>query len=178
MQLARNGNELFHRRFYRGRRTGTATAQVTLWMMGPPPALTLPRASEKGVASLGAPCRQVDNAAMPSPTCTSCGHALVDGATPCPHCTPPAAAQVTPPPRNRLVPWLIGLPVGAFALLMLGGSLLSTPEGNDQWVAREAIKICTKEVARAPADRKRPDLTADDCAALEAAYRNQYNAAP
>lgn len=88
------------------------------------------------------------------------------------------SASPAPAPRSRLVPWLIGLPVGAFAVLMLVGSLLSTPEGNDQWVAREAIKVCNKEVARAPEDRKRADLTAKDCADLEAAFRTQYGIDP
>lgn len=92
---------------------------------------------------------------------------------------PEAAATVVPAaPRSRLVPWLIGLPVGAFAVLMVVGSLLSTPEGNEQWVAREAIKVCNKEVARAPEDRKRPDLTPEDCAELDAAFRKEYGIEP
>ena len=78
------------------------------------------------------------------------------------------------PERNSLVAWLIGLPVAAFALLMIVGSLLSTPQSKNQWIAREAIKVCNKEVARAPEDRKRPDLTPKDCADLAAAFRNQY----
>lgn len=84
----------------------------------------------------------------------------------------------TPAPRSRLVPWLIGLPVGAFAVLMIVGQLLSTPESSNQWVAREAIKVCNKEVARAPEDRKRPDLTPKDCADLDAAFRSQYGTEP
>lgn len=113
---------------------------------------------------------------MSTSSCPSCGHALTDSTVPCPQCgkIPP----LKPAPRNRLVPWLIGLPMGAFAVLMLVGSLLSTPEGNDQWVAREAIKVCNKEVARAPEDRKRPDLTLQDCAEMEAAFRTQYGIAP
>lgn len=109
---------------------------------------------------------------MPTLSCTSCHQTLTDSAAPCPHCgNPPAIAA---PARNRLVPWLIGLPVGAFALLLIGGSLLSSPQSKDQWVAREAIKVCNKEVARAPQDRKRPDLTPKDCADLEAAFRATY----
>ncbi|WP_200843521.1 hypothetical protein [Pantoea sp. 18069] len=118
---------------------------------------------------------------MPTFSCPFCGHTLTDSTSPCAQCgkTPPASAGgATPPPRNRLVPWLIGLPVGAFAVLMLVGSLLSTPESSDQWVAREAIKVCNKEVARAPEDRKRADLTPKDCADLEAAFRSQYGTAP
>ncbi|MET1116330.1 MAG: hypothetical protein ABWY08_15450 [Comamonas sp.] len=118
---------------------------------------------------------------MPTVPCPSCGHALTDRSLPCPHCNampPLAAADVAPAPRSRLVPWLIGLPVGAFALLMVAGSLLSTPEGSAQWVAREAIKVCNKEVARAPEDRKRPDLTPQDCADLDTAFRRQYGVEP
>lgn len=89
-----------------------------------------------------------------------------------------APAEAAPAPRTRLVAWLIGLPVGGFAVLMVVGSLLSTPEGNQQWVAREAIKVCNKEVARPPEDRKRPELTAQDCADLDAAFRRQYGTPP
>lgn len=119
----------------------------------------------------------------PSPSsCTSCGEALTSTAATCPRCGAAVPAQppapIEPPPRNKLVPWLIGLPVAAFALLMIVGSLLSTPESDAQWVARESIKVCNKEVARAPEDRKRADLTPQDCADLEAAFRAQYGTAP
>lgn len=114
---------------------------------------------------------------MSTLSCPSCGHALTDSTLPCPQCgAKPTDAM--PAPRSKLVPWLIGLPVGAFALLMVAGSLLSTPEGNAQWVAREAIKVCNKEIARAPEDRKRPDLTPKDCAELDAAFRSQYGVDP
>ena len=115
---------------------------------------------------------------MPTLSCPFCGHALTDGTSPCSHCgkTPPIDTAAAP--RSRLVPWLIGLPVGAFAVLMVVGSLLSSPESSNQWVAREAIKVCTKEVARAPEDRKRPDLTAKDCAELDAAFRKEYGTEP
>ncbi|MNR37327.1 hypothetical protein D3C85_1553340 [compost metagenome] len=61
---------------------------------------------------------------------------------------------------------------------MLVGELLSSPESSNQWAAREAIKVCNKEVARAPEDRKRPDLTAQDCAELDAAFRKEYGTEP
>ena len=97
---------------------------------------------------------------------------------PSPAASTAGAQPVAPAPRSRLVPWLIGLPVGAFAVLMVVGQLLSTPESSNQWVAREAIKVCNKEVARAPEDRKRPDLTSKDCAELDAAFRAQYGTEP
>lgn len=123
---------------------------------------------------------------MSTLSCPFCGHPLTDSTAPCSACgktpassvAPPESRAVAPAPRSRLVPWLIGLPVGAFAVLMVVGSLLSTPESSNQWVAREAIKVCNKEVARAPEDRKRADLTPQDCADLEAAFRSQYGTAP
>lgn len=123
---------------------------------------------------------------MSTLSCPFCGHSLTDSISPCAGCgkTPSSAAStagaqaVAPAPRSRLVPWLIGLPVGAFAVLMVVGQLLSTPESSNQWVAREAIKVCNKEVARAPEDRKRPDLTPKDCADLDAAFRSQYGTEP
>lgn len=123
---------------------------------------------------------------MSTLSCPLCGHTLTDSISPCAGCgkMPSSAASTAgaqpaaPAPRNRLVPWLIGLPVGAFAVLMVVGQMLSTPESSNQWVAREAIKVCNKEVARAPEDRKRPDLTPKDCADLDAAFRSQYGTEP
>ena len=83
-----------------------------------------------------------------------------------------------PATRIRLVAWLIALPVGAFALLMLAGALLSTPEDGAQWAAREAIKACHKEVVRAPEDRQRPELAPGDCAQLDTEFRRRYRVDP
>ena len=114
---------------------------------------------------------------MPTLTCSSCGHALTDASTPCPHCTGMPRGAV-PATRIRLVAWLIALPVGAFALLMLAGALLSTPEDGAQWAAREAIKACHKEVVRAPEDRQRPELAPGDCAQLDTEFRRRYRVDP
>src|SRR3989442_1740090 len=67
---------------------------------------------------------------------------------------PPTPPKPSKPPKSRIVPWLIGLPVAFFAVLMLAGQLLSTPEGEARWVERETIKICRKETARPEAERK------------------------
>src|SRR2546429_4612515 len=58
---------------------------------------------------------------------------------------PPTPPKPSKPPKSRIVPWLIGLPVAFFAVLMLAGQLLSTPEGEARWVERETIKICRKD---------------------------------
>jgi len=117
------------------------------------------------------------NVPMPTLTCPSCGHALTDSSLPCPHCAA-VARGVAPAPRSRFVFWLIGLPVGAFALLMLAGALLSTPEDGAQWAARGAIKACHKEVALAPEDRQRPELSPGDCAQLDTEFRRRYRVDP
>ena len=65
----------------------------------------------------------------------------------------PHSAEPAQPGKSRIVPWLIGLPVAFFGVLMLAGQLLSTPEGEARWVERETIKICRKETARPEAER-------------------------
>lgn len=108
--------------------------------------------------------------------------------TPEPHSSkpPPAAsangsdpAKPPKPPKSRIVPWLIGLPVAFFAVLMLAGQLLSTPEGEARWVERETIKICRKETARPEAERKTQQFeSVQDCDRLEFDFKQRYGENP
>lgn len=111
--------------------------------------------------------------------------------TPEPHSSEPAPAASanrsdpakppTPPkpPKSRIVPWLIGLPVAFFAVLMLAGQLLSTPEGEARWVERETIKICRKETARPEAERKTQQFeSVQDCDRLESDFKQRYGENP
>ncbi|MDR0225231.1 MAG: hypothetical protein LBI66_02330 [Burkholderiaceae bacterium] len=89
------------------------------------------------------------------------------------------ASSARRPGSRRIVAWLIALPVVFFAALMLAGSLLSTPEGEQRWVDRETIKICRKEVSR-PADERKTDRFASvqDCDRLEFDFKARYNENP
>lgn len=111
--------------------------------------------------------------------------------TPEPHSSEPAPAasangsdpakppKPSKPPKNRIVPWLIGLPVAFFAVLMLAGQLLSTPEGEARWVERETIKICRKETARPEAERKTQQFeSVQDCDRLEFDFKQRYGENP
>lgn len=91
----------------------------------------------------------------------------------------PADASQAKPLRNRLVPWLIGLPVAFFAALMLAGTLLSTPEGEARWTERETIKICRKETSRPEAERKTQQFqSVQDCDRLEFDFKQRYGENP
>src|SRR5260370_203513 len=114
--------------------------------------------------------------------------------TPHPHSnqpTPPASAngsdpanpQTPPnpskPTKSRIGPWLLGLPVAFFAVLMLAGQLLSTPEGEARWVEREPIKTCRKETARPEAERKTQQFeSVQDCDRLEFDFKQRYGENP
>lgn len=102
--------------------------------------------------------------------------------TPEPHSSEPApaaSANGSQPPKSRIVPWLIGLPVAFFAVLMLAGQLLSTPEGEARWVERETIKICRKETARPEAERKTQQFeSVQDCDRLEFDFKQRYGENP
>lgn len=97
--------------------------------------------------------------------------------------TPPApnhsAEAPQPPSRNRIVPWLIGLPVGIFGVLMLIGSLADDPESKQRWVEGETIKLCWKQIQKPEAERKTQEFTSQaDCERLEFAYKSKYQANP
>lgn len=82
-------------------------------------------------------------------------------------------------PRNRLVPWLIGLPVGIFGLLMLVGSLMDDPESKQRWVEGETVKLCWKQIQKPEAERKTHEFNSRaDCEQLEFAYKSKYQANP
>lgn len=92
---------------------------------------------------------------------------------------PPIPPKSPKPPKSRIVPWLIGLPVAFFAVLMLAGQLLSTPEGEARWVERETIKICRKETARPEAERKTQQFeSVQDCDRLEFDFKQRYGENP
>lgn len=87
-----------------------------------------------------------------------------------------------PEKRPRLVAWLIGLPVGLFALLMIVSEVIFhvSPEREQQWVERETIRMCWKEQERAPDSDKPRHFTRGpvQCQELERDYKNRWGQNP
>lgn len=85
-------------------------------------------------------------------------------------------------PRNiKIVRWLIILPVAFFAVLMLGSKILYSisPEKEEQWVQRETIRQCWKELERAPdSDKPRHFQGKQDCERLEFDFKTRWNVNP
>lgn len=94
--------------------------------------------------------------------------------------TPSSAPSVDTPTRKpRLVRWIIGLPVAFFAILMLLGYFLNTPETEDRWVARETIRMCWKEIQKPPKEGKPVHFTQQsECEKLEFDFKTQYGENP
>ena len=81
----------------------------------------------------------------------------------------------------RIVRWLIVLPVAFFALLMLGSKVLYTlsPERETQWVERETIRQCWKELERKPdSDKPRHFQGKQDCERLEFDFKPRWGVNP
>jgi len=91
----------------------------------------------------------------------------------------PEATRPQAPAKSRLVPWLIGLPVGIFAILMLIGRLMDDPQSEQRWVDRETIKICWKQTAKPEAERQAQEFRSQaDCEQLEFAFKQKYDENP
>ena len=82
-------------------------------------------------------------------------------------------------PKNRLVPWLIGLPVGIFALLMLVGKFMDDPQSKQRWVDAETVKLCWKQIAKPEAERKTQEFKSQtDGERLEFDFKTKYGENP
>lgn len=118
-----------------------------------------------------------------TPSCPQCGTALSAPGAACAQCPAPDSAALSAPqaptPKPRLVRWIIGLPVAFFALLMLLGHFLNTPETEDRWVARETIRMCWKEIQKPPKEGKPVHFTEQgQCEKLEFDFKTQYGENP
>lgn len=76
--------------------------------------------------------------------CKECGHQVSTEAAACPQC----GAQVKPAQKKSSVwPWVLGVPVGLFVLAMvMGGTVLDTPETRARLEQRHVIELCTKDM--------------------------------
>ena len=82
-------------------------------------------------------------------------------------------------PKNRLVPWVIGLPVAIFAALMLIGKFMDDPQSKQRWVDAETVKLCWKQIAKPETERKTQEFKSQaDCERLEFDFKSKYGDNP
>ena len=91
----------------------------------------------------------------------------------------PASTSTPATTRNRIVAWLIALPVIIFAALMLIGKFMDDPQSQQRWVDAESVKICWKQIAKPEAERKTQEFKSkDDCDRLEFDFKTKYGENP
>lgn len=94
--------------------------------------------------------------------------------------------EEAPDPKHKegeikVVRWLIGLPVGFFAILMLVSEInfALSPEKEEQWVERETIRQCWKEVERPePSANPPPFSEPAQCQSLEFEFKQRWGSNP
>ena len=82
--------------------------------------------------------------------------------------------------KPRLVRWIIGLPVGLFALLMVGSQISFTlsPDKEAQWIERETIRMCWKEREKGPKADTPAQFKEGECERLEFQFKERWNTNP
>lgn len=82
--------------------------------------------------------------------------------------------------NNKLVRWIIGLPVAFFAVLMLGSQLMFyvSPDNETQWIERETIRLCWKEREKGPKANTPAQFTEKQCEQLEFDFKAKWGQNP
>lgn len=76
-------------------------------------------------------------------------------------------------------PWVMGVPIGLFALFMIYGSIASnTPEGREKSRQRGAIELCWKEQGRKSLDPGTQRFVAGTCEMMESKFRERFHVEP
>ncbi|MBQ0132213.1 MAG: hypothetical protein KBT18_08605 [Comamonas sp.] len=85
-----------------------------------------------------------------------------------------------PTKKPQLVRWIIGLPVGLFAVLMLGSQIFfsMSPDKEAQWIERETIRMCWKEREKGPKANTPAQFTPGQCEQLEFDFKARWGANP
>jgi hypothetical protein len=108
-------------------------------------------------------------------TCKECTGKVSDTAAICPHCGAAVASPTVIPEKGGLWIWILGVPVGLLALLMVIG-LNADPE---QTKARRTYELCMDDLAGA--DRARNGgaaFIAGMCEKMRSAYISKYHSNP
>lgn len=120
--------------------------------------------------------------------CKECSGQVSDSASTCPHCGAPVALPA-PAPKNlnaaptekkksgSVWPWIVGVPIGLFVLVMVIGIL--NPAPPEQARARDIYKQCLRELeaqdrARAAGAR----YMAGMCEQLRSEYVKKWGSTP
>lgn len=109
--------------------------------------------------------------------CKECGGKVSDSAAACPHCGAPvavaavSAAPAEPKKKRGWWKWVLGVPVGLFALLMVIGSLQPANPEKDR--ARLVYSRCIEQLESS--DRARLP-TANGLATMCERFRQEFRA--
>ena len=82
--------------------------------------------------------------------------------------------------KNKLVLWIIGLPVAFFAVLMLASQIMFylSPNKEAQWVERESIRLCWKEREKGPKENTPAQFTEGQCERMEFEFKSKWRENP
>ena len=82
--------------------------------------------------------------------------------------------------KNKLVLWIIGLPVAFFAVLMLASQIMFyfSPDKEAQWVERESIRLCWKEREKGPKENTPAQFTEGQCEKMEFDFKSKWGENP
>ncbi|WP_315125244.1 zinc-ribbon domain-containing protein [Comamonas antarctica] len=120
-------------------------------------------------------------------SCGECGREVSDKAAACPHCGAPVgsseavtsrSASEAQPKKTSRWRWVIGVPVGAFILLMIIGSCADTPEARERQSSREAIDFCWSEQAKKSNSSGASRFIAGACEKMEDDYLRKWGHRP
>lgn len=140
-------------------------------------------------------------AAPPPPThgwCPNCSNKCKLDASECPMCSAKfgphgwkvspykpiskpiteSATQVTAK-KGGIWKWLIGVPVGGFAVLMIVGSCAgNTPDGKERAASRQSIDYCWSQQSKKSLDLSAARFAASTCERMESDYRAKWGRNP
>jgi hypothetical protein len=111
-------------------------------------------------------------------SCVECGGKVSDAAATCPHCGVAVAMPLAAGKKagRSWWKWVLGVPVGLFALVMVVGLMNSNPEKSR---ARDAYELCMKDLASA--DRARSGtgaVLAGMCEKMRQDFVAKYHVSP
>lgn len=115
--------------------------------------------------------------------CRECQKQISDQALTCPQCGAPTAASealaINAPKKRSIWKWVLGVPVGAFVVLMIIGSCsANTPEGKQRATERSAIELCWESQGRKSNSAGVGQFIAGACEKMERDFRNKWGRSP